>query len=104
MNFDREKPIVATGVVNTVKWENPHTLITIDVKIESGKVEQWTFESFPPVLYRKGLRLDRLKPGAEVTMNVPRARWFQFRSRQRGRIPGWEVVLCPVPGCFRSGG
>ena len=41
----------------------------VDVKDESGHVEKWTFESYPPsVLYRKGLRPNRLKPGAEVTL------------------------------------
>jgi hypothetical protein len=56
-------------VITEVRWENPHTLMRVDVKDESGHVEKWTFESYPPsVLYRKGLRPNRLKPGAEVTL------------------------------------
>jgi hypothetical protein len=50
-------------------------LIYADVKDRDGKIEKWTFEGFPPgVLYRKGLRQDRLKPGEEATL-------MGFRSR-----------------------
>ena len=67
--FDRDKPINVTAVITQLKWENPHTLIYADVKDAQGNVEKWTFETYPPsVLYRKGLRQNRLKPGTEVTM------------------------------------
>ena len=68
--------------------ENPHTLIDVDVKVD-GKVERWTFESFPPgVLYRKGLRQDRLKPGAEVIMKG-------FRSRDGSNFANLSLVVFP---------
>src|ERR1700694_279931 len=74
--FDSEKPVTVKAVVTEVHWENPHTLIYVDVKDASGNVVKWTFESFPPsVLYRKGLRTNRLKPGAEVTL-----KGFQAKS------------------------
>jgi hypothetical protein len=67
--FDRDKPVTVKAVITAVHWENPHTLMYVDVKDESGNVTKWTFESYPPsVLYRKGLRPNRLKPGAEVTL------------------------------------
>jgi hypothetical protein len=67
--FDRDKPVTVKAVITEVHWENPHTLMYVDVKDESGHVVKWTFESYPPsVLYRKGLRPSRLKPGAEVTL------------------------------------
>jgi Family of unknown function (DUF6152) len=73
--FDPSKPIVVQVVVTQVKWENPHILIYADAKDKTGKVEKWTFESFPPgVLHRKGLRPDRLKPGATVTFKGFRAK------------------------------
>ena len=81
--FDRDKPITVKAVVTEVHWENPHTLMYVDVKDESGHVEKWTFESYPPnVLYRKGLRQNRLKPGAEVTLTG-----FCARS-----VPNWAEV------------
>jgi Family of unknown function (DUF6152) len=67
--FDRDKPVTVKAVITEIHWENPHTLMYVDVKDESGNVTKWTFESYPPsVLYRKGLRPNRLKPGAEVTL------------------------------------
>ena len=72
--FDRDKVVAVQAVVTEVKWENPHTLIYVDAKDESGHVTKWTFESLPPgVLYRKGLRQNVLKPGAEVTMKGHRS-------------------------------
>lgn len=73
--FDRNKPITVKAVVTEVRWENPHSLIYVEVKDEKGRIEKWTFESYPPsVLYRKGLRQNILKPGAVVTMTGFQAR------------------------------
>ena len=87
--FDVDKPITVQAVVTKVKWENPHTLIYADVKDKSGKVESWTFEGFPPgVLYRKGLRQDRLKPGGEVTL-------MGFRSRDGSNFANLSLAYFP---------
>jgi len=68
--FDLNKPVTVKAVITEVHWENPHTLIYVDVKDEDGKVTKWTFESYPPsVLYRKGLRPNKLKPGTELTLS-----------------------------------
>ena len=87
--FDRDKPVTVKAVITEVHWENPHTLMYVEVKDESGHVEKWTFESYPPsVLYRKGLRQNRLKPGAEVTLTG-----FAAKS-----VPNWaEVSLVAFP-------
>ena len=87
--FDRDKPVTVQAVVTEVKWENPHTLIYADVKDKDGRVEKWTFEGFPPgVLYRKGLRQDRLKPGGEVTLKG-------FRSRDGSNFANVSVASFP---------
>jgi len=87
--FDRDKPVTVQAVVTEVKWENPHTLIYADVKDKDGKVEKWTFEGFPPgVLYRKGLRQDRLKPGGEVTL-------MGFRSRDGANFANLSLAVFP---------
>ena len=92
-DFDADKPVTVKGVVNSVKWENPHSLIYVDVK-ENGKLEKWTFEAFPPgVLYRKGLRQDRLKPGAEVTM-------MGFRARDGSNFANLSLVVFPAEGKY----
>lgn len=87
--FDRDKPIVVKAVVTEVRWENPHTLIYVDAKDESGNVVKWTFESFPPnVLYRKGLRPNLLKPGAEVTISG-------FHSKDDSNFAEVSIVAFP---------
>jgi hypothetical protein len=87
--FDRDNPVTVKAVVTEVKWENPHTLIYADVKDKDGKVEKWTFEGFPPgVLYRKGLRQDRLKPGGEVTL-------MGFRSRDGSNFANLSLAVFP---------
>ena len=87
--FDRDKPVTVKAVITEVHWENPHTLMYVEVKDESGHVEKWTFESYPPsVLHRKGLRQNRLKPGAEVTLT-------DFAAKS---VPNWaEVSLVAFP-------
>ena len=92
-DFDADKPVTVKGVVSSVKWENPHSLIYVDVK-ENGKAEKWTFEAFPPgVLYRKGLRQDRLKPGAEVTL-------MGFRARDGSNFANLSLVVFPAEGKY----
>jgi hypothetical protein len=59
------------------------------VKDKDGNVEKWTFEGFPPgVLYRKGLRQDRLKPGGEVTL-------IGFRSRDGSNFANLSLAVFP---------
>jgi hypothetical protein len=51
--FDMSKKMPLTGVLTKVDWINPHVVISIDVKSESGKTETWNFESNPPLWFRK---------------------------------------------------
>jgi hypothetical protein len=98
--FDRNRPVVVQAVVTLVRWENPHILISADAKDKSGKVEKWTFESFPPgVLYRKGLRQDRLKPGAQVTFKGFGARdGSNFAHLSVAEFPDGKSFCVQFPG------
>ena len=67
--FDTTKEVTWRGVVTSVKWENPHTWIYVDVKDENGNVVNWGLESTPPtMLARNGTTPDILKPGVEVVI------------------------------------
>ena len=46
--FDRSKPVTLTGAVTKVEWANPHARFYIDVKDETGKVNNWDFELASP--------------------------------------------------------
>lgn len=65
--FDTTKEVTWRGVVTSVKWENPHTWIYVDVKDANGNVVNWGLESTPPtMLARNGTTPDVLHPGVEV--------------------------------------
>jgi Family of unknown function (DUF6152) len=98
--FDRDKPITVKATISEVRWENPHSLIYVEVKDQKGHIEKWTFESYPPsVLYRKGLRQNRLKPGAEVTLKGFRARNTpNFAEVSVIEFPDGESFCVPASG------
>jgi len=67
--FDRNKPVTLTGTVTKVEWANPHARFFIDVKDESGKVNNWDFElASPNGLMRRGWTRNSLKIGDTVTV------------------------------------
>lgn len=73
--FDEGKPLTLQGVITKVEWVNPHVWVYIDVKDNSGAVEQWALETLPPATLRKGgLRSDMLGKGETVTVLAYRAR------------------------------
>jgi hypothetical protein len=43
--FDMKKQLTLKGTVSQARWQNPHVLISIDVKDEGGNVVTWTFEN-----------------------------------------------------------
>lgn len=51
--FDMTKRITLTGTLTSVDWVNPHIKVAMEVKSESGKVENWSFESNPPAWFRR---------------------------------------------------
>jgi hypothetical protein len=73
--FDEGKPLTLQGVITKVEWVNPHVYVHIDVKDDSGAMEQWSLETLPPATLRKGgLRSDMLGKGEMVTVLAYRAR------------------------------
>jgi len=67
--FDRSKPVTMTGTVTKVEWANPHARFYIDVKDETGKVNNWDFElASPNGLMRRGWTRNSLKVGDVVTV------------------------------------
>ncbi len=71
--FDMKKKVTLKGTVTKVDWVNPHIVMFMDVKDESGKVDNWKFESNPPRWFTKvGVnRADFAAAiGQEVTVEV----------------------------------
>ena len=75
--FDMAKQVSVTGTLTRIDWINPHIVIAVEAKSDSGKVDQWTFQSNPPSWYRSvGLaRADFSNAvGHMVTVRAVRAR------------------------------
>jgi hypothetical protein len=58
------------GTVEQFTWQNPHTLLLLEVKDEKGNVVVWTMElNNPGNLVELGWTHTSLKAGDEVTVN-----------------------------------
>lgn len=69
--YDMKKQVILKGTVTEVSWRNPHVLIWMDVKDESGKVINWGFEnSNVSSLAREGYSRNTLLIGQEITAIV----------------------------------
>jgi hypothetical protein len=69
--YDMNKRLTLKGTVSNVKWQNPHVLIYIDVKDETGKAVTWAFEnSNVHTLALQGYNRNTLKVGQEITAIV----------------------------------
>ena len=64
-----------TGAVTKVEWSNPHVWFYIDVKDESGKVNNWGVEmGSPNGLMRTGWSRNSMKVGDAVKVEGSRAK------------------------------
>jgi hypothetical protein len=69
-SYDMEHPVNVKGVVKNIEWTNPHVFIFLDVKDESGAVEEWRVEgNSPNMLTRVGWRKEMINPGETLQVN-----------------------------------
>ena len=65
--YDRDKPVRASGVVSRVEWTNPHMHVYIDVTEKDGKVTTYNMEmTSPNTIRRRGWTMNTLLPGEKV--------------------------------------
>ena len=69
--FDRNKKVSLTGIITTVKWQNPHVYFYIDVKNkDTNKVTNYGVElGSPNGVLGNGLSRDVLKVGMVVSLD-----------------------------------
>jgi hypothetical protein len=73
--YDETQPIMLKGTITKITWDNPHVLMFLDVKDDSGKVAKWKLElASPNGLMSQGWKVDSLKPGDRVSVGGFRAR------------------------------
>jgi len=69
--YDMKKRITLKGTVARVDWRNPHVVIWMDVKDDTGKVITWGFENAGvSQLAQEGYNRNTLKLGQEITAIV----------------------------------
>jgi hypothetical protein len=105
--YDVNKPVTVMGVITKIDWTNPHTYLFMDVKDDQGKVANWKFEGYPPVvLNRTGWRKDiTMKVGDTITVFGWRARdgtnWGH--SREITFADGKKLFFGPPAGTGDGG-
>ena len=87
--FDSNRPLTVTGVVQKLEWTNPHARIYVDAKDDKGNVIHWDFELGPPNgLMRRGWNRNSLKQGHVVTVTG-------FHSKTQPHIANARSVKLP---------
>jgi hypothetical protein len=69
--YERTSIELKGAVIVKVAWINPHGVVSVDVKDQTGKVTRWTLEmGSPSAMQRVGWNRNSLSPGDEVTLDV----------------------------------
>src|SRR5213596_3391462 len=73
--FDAKKPVTMKGIVTKIDWANPHVWFYLNIKTESGVIENWGFEmGGPNGLRNSGWTRETMKIGDEVIVDGSLAR------------------------------
>ena len=69
-NYDTSKTVTVKGTVSDFQFINPHVLISMDGKDESGQLQKWQGElTSPNRLSRAGWTKSSIKPGDTLTIS-----------------------------------
>ena len=86
-SFDTEKKLTLTGTVTEYIWSNPHVIVKLDVKDDSGNVVHWVLESWNPVTQTsRGWTKNSFKTGDEVVADITPAKNDKPIGEFTGRI------------------
>jgi hypothetical protein len=73
--YERTSIELKTATIVKVAWVNPHSIVSCDVKDESGNVSRWTLEmGSPSAMSLVGWNRNSLSPGDVVKIDVNPAR------------------------------
>ena len=85
-SFD-SKTVTVKGTVTEYVWSNPHVLVKVDAKDDSGSIAHWVCEAWNPVTQTgRGWTKNTFKAGDEVTLDVNPAKNGSPVGEIRGRI------------------
>lgn len=65
--YDIGKIVTLTGTVTKFDWSNPHVVVHLDAKNDSGDIQHWALELAAPLLLERfGWSKNSMKPGDQV--------------------------------------
>ena len=86
-SFDSGKTVTVKGTVTEYVWSNPHVLVKVDTKDDSGNVAHWVLEAWNPVTQSsRGWTKNTFKPGDAVSLDINPAKNGALVGEIRGRI------------------
>jgi hypothetical protein len=95
--FDSEDGVISVrGVVTEFNFKNPHGVIRLNVKDQSGATVEWKAETnSPSILERRGWKKDSIKVGEEIVVEGWRARdgANYMRMRKVTRADGTPIGI-----------
>jgi hypothetical protein len=69
--YDMTKTITVHGTVSKFDWSNPHVVVYVDAKNDTGEMQHWTIEFASPVhMVRAGWSKSSMKTGDEITIDT----------------------------------
>ena len=67
--YDSKRSVTVAGVVTEFRFVNPHAMLSLDVKDDTGKAAKWTVEFAGQLnLSEIGWTRESLKPGEQITV------------------------------------
>ena len=86
-NFDTSVRVEITGTLTAFHLRNPHSHFEVDVVEEDGTISHWLVEwGTKNDLIRRGVDVDRIKEGEEVTITMVPSRRLEHVGYARSLI------------------
>jgi hypothetical protein len=87
--YESSKQITVTGMVTEFHFVNPHVLIYMTAKDDSGTTRKWQGElTSPNRLVRVGWNKDIMKTGDPIALTGYPAKGWKFHSHHKGGVEG----------------
>lgn len=69
--YDLAKTVTVHGTVTKFDWSNPHVVVYVDAKNDSGEMQHWTIEFASPVhMVRAGWSKNSMKAGDDIAIDT----------------------------------
>jgi Family of unknown function (DUF6152) len=69
--YDMAKTVAVHGTVTKFDWSNPHVVVYVDAKNDSGELQHWTIEFASPVhMVRAGWNKNSMKTGDDIVIDT----------------------------------